>query len=111
VPERPVTAAREAPATEGRLGLRVAPLTAELAQEYRYARPGGLVIVEVQPYGAAGRKGLDSGLKITAVDGQRVSTPQEFDRILRSKNAGEIVSLAIETPDGTSAIQNIRIPR
>ena len=109
--EEPVVAARE-PATEGRLGLRVAPMTAELAAEMRFREPGGLAIVDVQPFGAAGRKNITGGqFKIIAADGQRISTQEDFERILRGKKAGEVISLTLEDREGTSVIRNIRVPR
>jgi serine protease Do len=100
----------EAPASEGKLGIRVAPLTQERAQEYRYEQPGGIVVTDVDRFGAAGRRGVVPGLKIAAVDQKAVGTPQEFEQAITAKRAGEIVSLTVELTDGSHRSINLRMP-
>jgi serine protease Do len=99
-----------APAPQGRLGIRVAPLTAALAQKYEYPQPGGVVITGVDRFGAAGRKGAREGYKVVRVDGRAVAAAQEFEEAVGGKRAGEILSLTLAQPDGSQFILNVRVP-
>ncbi len=106
---------RPAPATEEergqRLGVVVQPLTAELVK--RYQIPGearGLVITQVDPYGAAGRQGVQEGARVLSVDGQPVPDVAAFRRALDRKRPGEIVSLVLVYPSGQQSLENIRLP-
>jgi len=98
------------PASTARLGVRVAPLTAESAQQLGFQRPGGVVITRVDPYGAAGRRGIREGVRVVSVDGQAIGSVADFQRILAAKRPQEIVSLVLEFPSGQRAIQNVRLP-
>jgi serine protease Do len=100
----------EVPTSEGRLGIRVAPLTAERAQRYGFAQPGGVVVEEASRFGPAGRRGIQPGLKIVRVDREEVSDVQQFERALRGKGPGDVVSLTVADNNGTQQIINIRIP-
>jgi serine protease Do len=112
---QPATQVAEAPAPQptsaGRLGVRVAPLTAELARDYQYKQAGGVVITDVERFGAAGRKGVPEGFKVLRANDQPISTPQDFERVVSGVKAGGIISLALEGPEGTNLIVNVRIPR
>jgi serine protease Do len=100
-----------APVGQGGLGIQVAPLTADLARQYNFDAPGGLVVVSVQPYSAADRKGVQEGrFKIVEVDGQAVNSVQDYERLVRAKRSGQIVSLTLQAPGGVNRIENIRIP-
>ena len=98
------------PNTEGRLGVQIAPLTAELARDYKYREPGGVVITDVDRFGAVGRKGNLQGYKVVQVDNQKIALPQDFEKAVREKRAGEIISLTLEQPDGSHVIVNVRMP-
>ncbi len=112
-PAAPVAAAPAPavePSSEGRLGIRVVPLTAERAERFGYAQAGGVVVEDAQRFGPAGRKGVQPGWKIIALDRQEVNDVPQFERALRSKDAGDVVSLTVMDGDGTRRIINIRIP-
>ncbi|CAN5518307.1 Do family serine endopeptidase [soil metagenome] len=110
----PPAATRERAGTEARLGVQVAALTGQSAQEYGFTDTDGVVITEVQPYSAAFRAGLRSGMRIRQVDRQPVRTVDQFQRIIRGKRPGEVISLAVEasTAQGgrTRSILNVRMP-
>jgi serine protease Do len=64
--------------TSGALGLRVTPLTPDLARRYGIQGNGGVVIAEVVSGSAAASAGLRPGDVIERVGQTAVSTPQEL---------------------------------
>jgi S1-C subfamily serine protease len=93
--------------------MQVAALTPELAREYEYARAGGVVISDVVPGGAAWRKGLLQlrGWRIVRADREEIAEVGQFQRVLAAKRAGEILSLALQSPDGSNQrLVNLRVP-
>jgi serine protease Do len=100
--------AAEEPAT-GRLGVRVAPLSAERARELGYSQAGGVVMEEVAPYGPVGRRGFRPGWKVVELDRQEIRDVAHFERLIRAKPAGSVASLILESPDGQRQLLNIRL--
>jgi serine protease Do len=98
-----------APPTAGRLGIRVAPLSAERARELGYAQPGGVVVEEVERFGPVGRRGFRAGWKVLELDRQEIRDVQQFERLIRAKPAGSVASLTLESPDGQRQLLNIRV--
>lgn len=112
----PTVATRDGPAAEaapaGRLGVRVAPLTAEDARRLEYREPGGVYIAEMERFGALARQAGDfRNWKVVRVDRQPIETVEDFDRVVRGKSPGEVISLDLESPRGDRSIVNVRIPR
>jgi serine protease Do len=107
---QPVARPVAEPVSDGRLGLRVVPLTDDLARRLQYGEAGGVVIENVQPYGAADRRGVVQGERVLAVDRQGIETVADFERVIRSKSPGEVVSLTLGAPGGATRIVNIRVP-
>lgn len=112
----PTVATREEPAAEtassGRLGVRVAPLTPQDAQRLEYPQPGGVYIAEMERFGALGRIGVNyTNWKVARVDRQPIETVEDFERIVRAKSPGQVVSLHLVNPAGGNTIVNVRIPR
>ena len=101
--------ARE-PAAEGRLGIRVAPLSAEMARQMGFREAGGVVVTEVQRFGAAGRRGLPENVRIVQLDREPVRDVADFQRKLAGKRAGQVISLTVQSPDGQERIINVRVP-
>lgn len=60
-----------------------------------YHLPGSLCIGEVAPESDASQKGIRDGDIITAIDGTRVSTVEEFNTIKNKFSAGDTVTLTI----------------
>jgi serine protease Do len=112
--EAPLQAARTAPAQpegdspEALLGLTVADLTPALAQDFGYARAGGVVVTDVTRWSPAMMNGLAPGLKITEVDHTPVSDVRTFHQTIGGLKAGEVVTLNVLTPDGRGRIVNLR---
>jgi serine protease Do len=110
-PEQVVQAPPAPPETEAgsKLGVAVAPLTADAARQLGYTpNPGGIVITDVQPYGPAGRAGLGRGTRIVAVDGQPVADVAAFRQAMARKRPGQVVSLVVQVGDQRS-ILNLRL--
>jgi serine protease Do len=108
--ERVAQTTEPKPTSEGRLGIRVAPMTAEMASDYEFRKPGGVVITDVDRFGAAGRKGIGPGYRVMRADDRDIATPQDFEKVVQGKRAGEILSLTLERGDGSHLIVNVRIP-
>jgi serine protease Do len=65
-------------------GVRVDALTPQLREFFGVSQDEGVLVSSVASDSIAGRAGLKAGDVITAVDGKRVSTPQDFSRQIRS---------------------------
>ncbi len=82
---------------EDKLGLTVEPVTsaeqasgAQISEAHR-----GLMISAVDPDGPAAEKGLGPRQIITAVNGQRVRTMDEFQKAMAGVKKGDVVSLQL----------------
>ena len=92
-----------------KLGVAVGPLTADIARQLGYTgSPGGIVVTDVQPYGPAGRAGIQRGTRILAVDGERVGDVAGFRSAMARKRPGQVVSLSVQSGESHS-ILNIRL--
>ncbi len=100
-----------APAAEEKLGIAVTDLTQEVADQLGYPEAGGLVIAQVTPLGPAARRGIVRGQKLLGVNDQPVQTEADLRRVLADVGTGEVVSLLIGIPDGTTQIVNVRTAR
>ncbi len=98
------------PAAVGRLGVQYAPITPQLAEQFRLDTREGLVITNVQAGGPAARKGVQRGQRIVEVDRQPIRTAEQFDRIMAGKRPGEIVSMLLADRQGRQIIANVRLP-
>jgi serine protease Do len=98
----------EHPAAEEKLGIGVGELTDELASRWGFENPGGVIISEVTPLGPAARRLVPPGVKILEIDGESVQTPDDVKRILGAVDSGDVVSLRLGYPDGTTRIVNVR---
>ncbi len=96
--------------TEERLGIEVAELDEEIAQELNYETAGGVVIRNVSPAGPAARRGIGPGLRIDEINRQSVESVSDVERILEGVGPGDVVSLRVSTPTGTSRVVNLRVP-
>jgi serine protease Do len=111
----PVSNPGQPDAGSSKLGVAVAPLTADVARQYGYAQPGGIVVTGVQPYGPGARAGLQEGYRIVAVDGQAVNDVDAFRAAMARKRPGDVVSLTLAVHDPQTnrdqhSIVNVRLP-
>jgi serine protease Do len=76
-----------------RIGVSTQPLTKQLA-DYFGVKDGGLLITSVNDDSPAAKAGLKAGDVITAVDGEKVTSPGDVSRAISKKEDGP-VSLTI----------------
>jgi len=104
--EQPTPSAR----TEVRLGIEVAPLDESLAEDFSFEEAGGVVITDVRVASPAQRQGIAPGLKIVTINDREVTTVEDVRDSLGEVQPGQIVTLHLELPDGTSTYKNVRMP-
>ena len=85
-----------------RLGVSTQALTKQLA-DYFGAKDGGLLITSVNDNSPAAKAGLKAGDVITAVDGEKVTSPGDVSRAISKKEDGP-VSLTIIRDRNTHSI-------
>lgn len=96
---------------EERIGIEVAPLDESTAQQLGYESAGGVIIREVSPAGPAGRRGVQSGERLLSINREEIGTVEDVERALSGVGPGDVVSLRLARPDGTSRVVNLRVPR
>ncbi|MCP9492841.1 MAG: DegQ family serine endoprotease [Pyrinomonadaceae bacterium MAG19_C2-C3] len=98
----------EQPSTsEGQLGIRIAPLTAEQRRELDLpADTRGLFVAEVNPSGAAGEAGIAAGDVIVEINNQPVNSTTDLRAAL--ERAGERPSLLLVNRRGDNIFLTVR---
>src|SRR5437660_1762189 len=92
------------------LGVRISPISADLADEIGLPADYGLLIVKVSPGGSADQAGLHGGTEraylgnipimlggdlIVAIDGQKVQDEQDLSQTMNNHRAGDTVKVTI----------------
>ncbi len=93
-PEDTTEVASVAPAAVKRLGLRLQPLTEELAKQHELEETRGLFVVEVEADSQADREGMQKGDVILKANWEEVRSVADLDRImeqLRKEEKSKIV--------------------
>jgi len=72
-----------------RIGISTQTLSKQLA-EYFGVKDGGVLITSVTENSAAAKAGLKAGDVITAIDGEKVSSPGDITRALNKKETGDV---------------------
>ncbi len=91
------------------LGIQVGGLSASLAERLGFARPGGAVVLRVQP-GSAAERLIYPGDRLLSVDGREVASVGDARAGLEHLRSGQVVSLLLEDASGATHIANIRVP-
>jgi serine protease Do len=110
-PFTPEAKAKAAPPEEGPealLGMTVTDLTPEVASELGFDRPGGAVVTQVIPWSSAMRKGIVPGMKLKEVDHTPIGSAREFRQVMSGLGGGDLVTIELEAPDGSTRIVNLR---
>ena len=82
--------------TRGYLGIGLEPMTAELAQHFRWSDPSkGILIAEVQPKTPAAGAGLQDGDIIVGLNGETVREVNQFRNTIALTKPGTKVTLDI----------------
>jgi serine protease Do len=112
--EAPLSARSEAPKVDSRddsgamLGMTVSNLTPDLADHLGLQRSGGVIVTEVIPWSSAMRRGVSPGMKIKEIDHTPIRSERDFQQALSGLHPGDVVTMELESPDGTSRIVNLR---
>ncbi len=84
---------------KNQLGIEVDNLTPELAQRFGYVQDQGVIITNIKPSSIAAMAGLKKGALILAVNRQKVSNVEEFNRALTQTTKGQSVLLQVKQGD------------
>jgi len=85
----------EGKVTRGRLGVRIQPMTKELAQSFRLESPDGALIAAVEPGGPADKAGLKPGDVVLAYNGQKIDDPNKLPRLVAETKPGASATLHV----------------
>jgi serine protease Do len=103
------TAPEEGGGEESPLGLAVKNLTPELAKRFRLRDHKGVVVVQVAPGSAGADAGVRPGDLVLEVNGQVVSTVQEYQVALKHLKKGEVARFLIKR-QGRTLYLTVEIP-
>src|SRR5688572_27346359 len=79
----------------GRLGVRIQPMTKELAQSFKLEEPNGALIASVEPGSPAEKAGLKAGDVVLAFNGQAIDDPNKLPRLVAATKPGASATLKI----------------
>ena len=85
----------EGKVTRGRLGVRIQPMTKELAQSFKLKEPNGALIATVEPGSPADKAGLKPGDVVLAYNGQEIDDPNKLPRLVAATQPGQSATLKI----------------
>jgi serine protease Do len=85
----------EGKVTRGRLGVRIQPMTKELAQSFKLKEPNGALIATVEPGSPADKAGLKPGDVVLAFNGQEIDDPNKLPRFVAGTKPGQSATLRI----------------
>ncbi|WP_252511104.1 Do family serine endopeptidase [Phreatobacter aquaticus] len=92
----------------GWIGVQIQPVTAEIAESLKLARPGGALIAGVQEGSPAARADLKPSDVITGVDGQAINDARELSRRIGTARPGATVRLTVHR-DGAERTVNLTL--
>jgi serine protease Do len=113
--ERPVASAR--PSAADLLGFRVQAWTPELASRVRGAdvseARGQIIVTDIDPYSPAFEGNVRNGLEIVSINGQKVNSAQDVERVASSVKSGDVITIVgkAPAPDAPPRIYNFRARR
>jgi serine protease Do len=85
----------EGKVTRGRLGVRIQPMTKDLAQSFKLDSPDGALIAAVEPGGPADKAGLKPGDVVLAYNGQKIDDPNKLPRLVAETKPGASATLRV----------------
>lgn len=91
--------------SRGKLGVRIQPMTEELAKGFGLDRPRGALIAAVEPDGAGAKAGLRAGDVILQVAGQPVARSEDLPRLVARNPPGTLVKLSFLREGKEQAIE------
>ena len=85
----------EGKVTRGQLGVRIQPMTKELAQSFKLDTTNGAVVVSVDPGGPAAKAGVRLGDVVLDWNGKSIEDPNELPRIVAATKPGADAKLRV----------------
>ena len=79
----------------GWLGVRIEPITQDLAEVYGFDQPRGAVVTGITDDSPADKGGLEIGDVIMRFNGQEVDTPRDLSRVVADTEVGSTVRVQI----------------
>jgi serine protease Do len=94
-----------------RLGMMIGPITPQIRSQLELEPDvTGAVVMEVEPFGAAYRRGITPGSVVLEVGGEPVESPEQVADRLDDVQSGEVTSLLVRGRDGNERLVTIRVP-
>lgn len=100
VPQRQEDSAPPAGFTSDELGMQVADLTPELAEQLNYDDLQGAVITSIVPSGLAYEQGLREGMLIRRVGRTEIASADDFEAAMSAASLDQGVLLLVRSPQG-----------
>jgi serine protease Do len=94
--EREAKTAPAAKPSKAALGLDVRPITPDVARQLNLRSSEGVVVARVEEGSAAGEAGVQRGDVIREINGQRVRTITDFERMTKDVKEGERLRLLLQ---------------
>ena len=91
----------------GLLGASFQELSPAQARQFGWER-GGVLVASVSPAGPSSRLGISPGTRVVSVNGSEIEDLGDLNRELDSVEAGDVVSMVLESPQGNRWMSNVR---
>jgi serine protease Do len=92
------------------LGFEIADLTSAAARRFGLDRSGGVVVSGVTPFSPAARRGVRRGHRLLAINRREPESAREARSLMRGITSGQVASLLLQRPEGSTYIVNVRVP-
>jgi serine protease Do len=79
----------------GLLGVRIQPVTAEIADSLSLSSTGGALVASVEPDSAAAKADIKSGDVIQSVEGRTITTVKDLTRTIAAFEPGSIIKIGL----------------
>ena len=90
-------------------GLVPAAVTPEIAAQLGMSTTAGVIVAQTVPRGPADEAGLRRGDVITAVGGDKTTTPEDFLAALRKHKPGDKLEFTVQTPGQSSRTVEVTV--
>ncbi len=94
--------------SRGRIGVALAALTPEIAQQLELGRAAGALVAEVEPESPAAEAGLRSGDVVTAFAGRPIADSRTLARVVAEHKVGTSVPMTV-IRNGRTAQMEVRV--